>query len=304
MMLMMRVVQVLQAMWVVVPIRKAGSSQSGLRDLVEDGDMSTDTPTPPGADDPRSGSTDPTEQLPIIPEQGVPVPEQGVPVPEQGVPVPEQGVPGPEQSVPATELLAVSQSAAATPHPARGHRLRTAWGSTGGKIGIIGAGLLALVVIAALAGGLVFALTGGHRAERAERLGNGSGMPGMYRDHGMPGSQSGRGAPGGSGRSGQSGTTNQRGANGPGLLGLGAALHGEVVVQGTDGAPVTLLVQSGEVTAYTAGTSIEVKSTDGFTATYTISSATRTNGTVATGAQVRVVAAKDGAKATRITVTR
>jgi hypothetical protein len=61
-----------------------------------------------------------------------------------------------------------------------------------------------------------------------------------------------------------------------------------------------MVVQTGEVTAYTAGKSMTVKSTDGFEATYTLDAATSATGRggaqVATGSQVRVLAAKDGMK--------
>ncbi len=84
----------------------------------------------------------------------------------------------------------------------------------------------------------------------------------------------------------------------------GGVLHGEYTT-GVTGTPVVMVVQVGEVTAYTAGKSITVKSADGFEGTYDLSgqvATTRIGVPVAVGAQVRVVAAKDGMKATRLAV--
>ena len=44
---------------------------------------------------------------------------------------------------------------------------------------------------------------------------------------------------------------------------LGAVLHGEFTTNLT-GTPTVMVVQTGQVTAYTAGKSLTVKSTDGF----------------------------------------
>ena len=86
---------------------------------------------------------------------------------------------------------------------------------------------------------------------------------------------------------------------------LGAVLHGEFTTN-LSGTPTVMLVQTGQVTAYTAGTSLTVKSTDGFEATYTLDGSAVTAGrgsaTVANGVQVRVVAAKDGMKVTALVV--
>jgi hypothetical protein len=87
---------------------------------------------------------------------------------------------------------------------------------------------------------------------------------------------------------------------GRGMAGLGGAvLHGEFTTNVT-GTPAVMVVQTGQVTAYTAGKSLTVKSTDGFEATYTLDASTpatgRAGAQLATGAQVRVLAAKDGMK--------
>jgi hypothetical protein len=85
----------------------------------------------------------------------------------------------------------------------------------------------------------------------------------------------------------------------------GAVLHGEFTTDLT-GTPTVMVVQTGQVTAYTAGKSLTVESTDGFKATYTLDATTaptgRTGTTLANGVQVRVVAAKDGMKVTALMV--
>ena len=53
---------------------------------------------------------------------------------------------------------------------------------------------------------------------------------------------------------------------------MGAVLHGEFTTNLT-GTPTVMVVQTGQVTAYTAGKSLTVKSTDGFEATYTLDAA-------------------------------
>lgn len=61
---------------------------------------------------------------------------------------------------------------------------------------------------------------------------------------------------------------------GRGAGGLRGALHGEVTVPQADGTGTeVVLVQSGTVTAVSA-TSLSVRSTDGFTTTYTVGSST------------------------------
>ena len=58
---------------------------------------------------------------------------------------------------------------------------------------------------------------------------------------------------------------------------LARGMHGEWVVKGKDGKPVTLVTVRGEVTAVSA-TSITLKAEDGFTATYAVSSDTKVRG--------------------------
>lgn len=83
---------------------------------------------------------------------------------------------------------------------------------------------------------------------------------------------------------------------------VGRALHGELVVGGKDGKTVDVAVQRGQVTAVSP-TSITLRSTDGFSRTYVLTTDSKihvgkTTSTVAdvkTGAQGAVVATKDGA---------
>ena len=86
---------------------------------------------------------------------------------------------------------------------------------------------------------------------------------------------------------------------------LGAVLHGEFTTTLT-GTPTVMVVQTGQVTAYTASKSMTVKSTDGFSATYTLDGTAPVIGNAATpvavGATVRVVAAKEGMKVTAVVI--
>ena len=87
-------------------------------------------------------------------------------------------------------------------------------------------------------------------------------------------------------------------------LGAGGALHGEAVVPGDGTATRTVVFQRGTVTAVTAD-KLTVKSTDGYSATYTIGAESRDRlankvSTLATGDEVTVVAAKDGNETLRI----
>lgn len=100
------------------------------------------------------------------------------------------------------------------------------------------------------------------------------------------------------------------GAGGPGGGGLGgaaAALHGTYVVSDGNGAYTTELTQTGTVSAVSSS-SITVKSADGYSKTYTITSSTSVdNGadqisSVASGHTVRIVA-DSKASATTITDT-
>lgn len=110
------------------------------------------------------------------------------------------------------------------------------------------------------------------------------------------------------------GTTGQGGR--PGHRLLGRALHGEATLKGgkhTDGKVRVVVFQRGTVTELSA-TSIELRSEDGFEATYVIDGAVRVRtgrepgqlGDVKSGAFVRLLATKDGSTLTarRIIVVR
>ena len=93
---------------------------------------------------------------------------------------------------------------------------------------------------------------------------------------------------------------------GMGRQGLDApdVLHGEFTTNVT-GTPTVMVVQSGQVRAYTAGKSLTVRSSDGFEATYSLDEAVasmRGAADLAAGAQVQVIAAKEGMKVTRLSV--
>lgn len=85
----------------------------------------------------------------------------------------------------------------------------------------------------------------------------------------------------------------------------GRILHGEATVLTPQGKTQVVDFQHGKITAVTAST-VTVRSTDGFTATYTVDKTTRIvlNGTAGTlsrlktGDEVRVFATKSGATAT------
>lgn len=81
---------------------------------------------------------------------------------------------------------------------------------------------------------------------------------------------------------------------------FGEALHGELVVETTDGTVETRLVQRGEVTALADG-SLTVVSSDDFTATYVVGADVDLTG-VTVGDTVGIVATTDGTTATAVVV--
>ncbi len=89
------------------------------------------------------------------------------------------------------------------------------------------------------------------------------------------------------------------------MSGLGGILHGEFVT-GASGSAATMLFQVGEVTAYTKGSSLAVRSSDGFATTYQVDAASRLVASSATsisvGDTVRVLATKDGPTVTTVQV--
>ncbi|MEU0790007.1 hypothetical protein ABZ342_08050 [Amycolatopsis sp. NPDC005961] len=99
---------------------------------------------------------------------------------------------------------------------------------------------------------------------------------------------------------GPGGTQGGPGGMRGGAGGLASALHGEYVASDGNGGYVTKLTQTGEVTALSA-TSLTAKSEDGFSKTYTITSAQATG--LATGDTVTVVATESGDTATATSVS-
>lgn len=222
----------------------------------------------------------------------------------------------PEGSTPTTVLPQGVAPATAAAGPAGGPR--RLWGEAtstgGGRAALALAAILGTLLL--LTGiGLIAALAGDDGPDRGERVGMmddrrgpGNGM-GMGRGHDK---KQGNGMPGGNGMG------NPRQENGPedlddapglglgrgrGGPGAGEVLHGEYTT-GVTGTPTVMVVQTGVVTAYTAGQSIAVESADGFRATYSLGGAIDTprNVPVAVGSQVRVVAAKSGMTVTRLDV--
>lgn len=90
-------------------------------------------------------------------------------------------------------------------------------------------------------------------------------------------------------------------------LGVGGAVHGQLVVPKSGGGYLTIDVQRGKVTAVSS-TSLTVKSADGFSATYAVSSSTLVDaqrdgiGSVKDGNQVYVTATVSGSKATATSI--
>ena len=89
---------------------------------------------------------------------------------------------------------------------------------------------------------------------------------------------------------------------------IGRGMHGEFVVKGKDGRPVTLVTIRGQVTAVTP-TGVTVKAEDGFTATFATNADTKVRGAdtksladVKVGATIAVIGVKSGNTTTARTV--
>lgn len=283
--------------------------------------MATPNDTP---DEPQATGDTPTEPItpaePGTPAEPVTSAEPGAPEPVTPDPAATQPFetvqPGGYQAAYPLGLPGFPTAGPAGPAPS-GNRLSRAWSrataTTGGKVvTILGLGVASFAVVflvAALAFGIAR-----HNDDRSavgfdrrgtdgqSQLGNGQGNGNGYGDpnggnqggmpgQGMPG-QNGQGMPG----QGMPGQDGDRGMGGLGAFGLNQALHGEFVIGGTT--PTSYLFQRGQVTK-ASDTSIDVKSADGFTATYAVDSSTRTNlsAAPAVGTSVAVLATKDGAKA-------
>lgn len=214
----------------------------------------------------------------------------------------------PAPSYPAPSYAAPHHAGAAGPPP---RPPQNWWGQAtstgGGKAALVTAGVLGAVLLlagVALLGGLVGRAADWGRHDRIalteERSGRGwmdaPGQRELGRERGgqrergevgpgMPGPRDGMGM----------------GRGGLALLG-GGVLHGEFTTS-VNGTPTVMVVQTGEVTTYTSGRSLTVRSSDGFEATYSLDDSVVTDqvtARLATGAQVRVVAAKEGMKVTRL----
>lgn len=180
---------------------------------------------------------------------------------------------------------------------------RQATSTTGGLVAVIVAACLVGLLVLALLGAGVFVVArtvADHEGGRARVVVRQDGAlpPGQQRkldrapnDRGMM--PRARGRQNGNGN----GLGNGLGGLGPALRGLGALEHGEVTVTGADGRATVMTVQRGSVTAVTA-TKLTVKSSDGFSASYTLDASTRGRTTgLQTGDAVTVLATKQGAKA-------
>ncbi|MFC7485577.1 hypothetical protein ACOCJ7_03550 [Knoellia sp. CPCC 206453] len=209
--------------------------------------------------------------------------------------------PGTPESPKTPPVTPTQQWAAPVPPAAR----RSIWGeamsTTGGKLAVIVAGaslgLVALLTVGLVVGAFARHLGADHRGPWAgdsrqmpmpDQMG-----PGQRGPQELPRDQAPRQAPPGAGD-----------LPNLGLPGVGGSLHGEAVVPGNGTATRTIIFQTGEVTNVTADR-LTVKSTDGFTATYTIGADSRDRlknkvSTLAKGDVVTVMAAKDSKETLRI----
>jgi hypothetical protein len=161
------------------------------------------------------------------------------------------------------------------------------------------AGLLVVAVVAlAAGGGIAYVATHSGGGTPAAAAAGTAQTPAPSPSASAP-SWHGRG-PGGSGHFG--------GFGGFGIGGgLGGVIHGQVTVPKSGGGYQTVDVQNGTVSSVSSS-SITVKSADGFSATYAVSSSTEVNaqaagiGTVKTGDTVEVTATVSGGKPTAASI--
>jgi hypothetical protein len=250
---------------------------------------------PSGA--PTSEAVDPTQQLPAGAAAAASGPAGGGGIPPASPPGVGPGGPG-------------------GPPPRRPGLWRQATSTTGGTIAVIVAVCLAALMVLGLVAvvGLVAVreVTHHDRADRIEQLReDGNLPPGQQRKLDRlpmapnaprgPGQRNGPGDGMGGGMGG--GMGNGMGPLMRGALGLGNVQHGEFTTE-VDGRTTAMTLQRGEVTK-ASSTSLTVKSTDGFTATYVIGDDTRGKvDNVEVGDSVLVVAQKAGAKAVLVAATR
>jgi hypothetical protein len=259
---------------------------------------------PPGEPSAPAASETPTGATPAPPTQPLPAaapapgatqgPPQGPP--GGAPPGPPPGGPppgGPGQGPPG-----------ATPPPRQPGLWRQATSTTGGTIAVIVAGCLIALLVLGLVGTAaavaVRAATHDDRIEKVREGWDGNLPPGPQRK--LDQLPNGPDVPG----RGNGDELGPGGGLGPmmrGTMGLGDVQHGEFTVD-RDGKAVVMTVQRGEVTK-ASDTSLTVKSSDNFSATYALSDDTRgkTNA-VEVGDSVLVIAEKTGAKAVLVAATR
>ncbi|GAA4115569.1 hypothetical protein GCM10022415_12110 [Knoellia locipacati] len=265
----------------------------------------SETPQQPGTPDPHEMPQNPGG----APQPGAPEHPAAPQNPAASAP---HAAPAPQAWPPASAGAAPPQAVPGAQPAAAGASRRSTWNDAvstpGGKAAVVvAAASLALVVLlltglAAVGLGRHF---GGDRDRGVWTSSNDRGMPGpgqMDPGHGQRGPGTPEQVPPGQDRRG----TGDLPGMGMGLgMGAGGALHGEAVIPGEGGtATRAVLFQRGQVTAVTTD-KLTVRSTDGFSATYTIGADTRDRlarkvSTLATGDEVTVVATKADATTIRI----
>lgn len=280
--------------------------------------MSDQNPPVPGPDEPEQPAAggDDTVALPHA-DAAAGAADTAVLPPQQAPTAPA----GPAQAGPVPGWATGPAAGSAAPSGTRGW-----WGqatsTTGGRVALVAVAVLgSLLVLGGLAVTTALVVghhrwAGGHEVAISRGDGDGRGQ-GMGRGQGNGkgqgqgnGQRNGQGQGDGSGRQRGNGGgtqpdrpsdpanpgTGSRMGMGRMAAGLAGILHGEYTTD-VSGTPTAMVVQTGQVTAYTAGKTLTVKSTDGFEATYTLDGSTATargSATLAKGVQVYVVAAKDG----------
>lgn len=271
----------------------------------------SDRPTTPDPERPDSPAQPPTaggpDETSVLPPATAPA---SAPPPGGATPPPYAG--------PGWSAAPAASAPARTPSgPGRWWGEATSTG--GGRAALVLAAVLgALLLVTGV--GLTAAFVASHHPWRGDdgvsvsgrpgggpMMGNGNGRGqgrNQGKDRGYPQQDDGEAVPAPGQPPGRMGPQGQGMGMGLGAAGLAGILHGEYTTNAT-GTPTVMVVQLGQVTAYTPGTSLSVKSSDGFAATYTVDGTVAVmpaGSQVATGSQVRVLAAKDGMKLTRLVV--
>lgn len=260
--------------------------------------MNDTTPQQPGeggpsgaAEGPAKPPAEPTQAMaaapPPAPGPGGPPPPGASPPPGSPPPVPPPGSPPPAGAPPPAGTQVAWGGTGGPPPPRRPSLWHEAVSTTGGKIAI-GTAAVAVVLVGLLVAGLVIGAIVRHAA--VDRVfgpyQDGRSVPQLPRDRVLP---PGMGKGGG------------RADDGLPRLGLGGVSHGEFTVTQPDGTQRTLTIQRGTATQVSS-TAITVRSSDNYTATYTINSGTtRMPGrALTTGDSVLVIGDKDTKAALRI----